>query len=261
MATALNYIDQSLVSYKPGTPSFLQSYSDSMGNAGTAEDGFDAALNAIFSLLPAGDSMLDDLDSITGDVLTALSDGQAISADGIVSNWLGGLPALDMMQANVTLRTIGSLSVPTVTIPITTPAPPTQPCTTQPQPTTPHKTPIPVTHPPDCQPPAPCPSGYVATSTGSCEPTETAPNPPVVPPTLPQPPPTLCPEGYAPSATGDCYPTGIIGPIPTIPPYPCDPYDLVCIEQETGIGNCLIQAPNPYYCELPYSGFGPNVTQ
>jgi hypothetical protein len=246
MNLALRPIDQSLVVYHPGTPNSLQTYSDAMGNAGTAADGFEQAFGLLMSLLPSGDSQLSDMEGVTGDLLTALESGSNINADGILSAWLGGLPAINQLQATVDLRTFGPLSIPNVNIPITTTTPPAQPCppATHP-PIHPHPTPIPLPHPPICLP-APCPSGYVPSPRGGCEPAGPPPDrPPVVPPIgVPGTPNYGCPPGFVSTPMGDCYPIGAGPPGPLPLPGPtgvtiCDPFELELCPPEPGQVDCF----------------------
>jgi hypothetical protein len=230
MGLALNYIDQSLVSYQPGTPTFFQDYSDNMGDAGTDADGFDADLAAVMALLPDGDTMLDDLDSTTSDLLTALDDGASISADGIVSGWADGLPAINMLAANVTLQTVGSLSLPAVSLPTGTTTPTTPQTTCQPiqQPSS-GTGGTGTTGTTTCEQ-TPCPTGYVSTGQGTCELAEQPSEPVIIPPIGEPGGGTICPPGYAPTATGDCYPSTPTTPPPIILPTgpdtgACDPLD------------------------------------
>src|SRR5215471_20272931 len=64
-------IDQSLVSYTPGQPEFLNLVSQTVGNAADTSDGFDAAVNAVMALFPDADQAIADIDATLGDIQTA----------------------------------------------------------------------------------------------------------------------------------------------------------------------------------------------
>ena len=186
MGGILAPIDNSLVSYTPGTPGFSDLVSDELGDLGTSADGFDADLSALIALLPDGDSQLDAIADTIAEIDAANAANQALDFSDLVDDWNTGIPVIDQFQANLALGTIGDLTIPAL------PAEPGTTTTTTPTGTT------------TCVP-VPCPSGYTSTSTG-CQPTEQpAPTTPVIPPE-PGEGGEPCPTDYAPSASGGCAP-------------------------------------------------------
>jgi hypothetical protein len=221
MGIAINYIDQSLVGYVPGTPEFLQLVSDTLGNVGDSSDGFDSALAAVLLGVPATDSAFDAESAAFSDLTYASEVLDALDASDLVIDFGEAVPVIDAFAYNLQLQGVGSLQLPGLPTPPVggAPLPPPSTTTCVPAPAPPPTTCVPVPAPPGTIPipvpaplPNPCPPGFVASPTG-CH---------------PSPPP--CPTGMSFTA-GQCVepvtPHGgggvppIIPPIITVPNDPC----------------------------------------
>jgi hypothetical protein len=221
MGIAINYIDQSLVGYVPGTPEFLQLVSDTLGNVGDPSDGFDLALADLILSIPVTDAGMALMDQVESDLFGATDVLDSVDPTDLVIDFNESLPVMDAFNSSLQIQGVGSLQLPGLPPPPVggAPLPPPSTTTCVPVPAPPPTTCLPVPAPPGTIPipppapaPNPCPPGFVSSPTG-CQ---------------PSPPP--CPAGMSFTA-GQCVepvtPHGgggvppIVPPIITVPNDPC----------------------------------------
>jgi hypothetical protein len=191
-------IDNSLVSYTPGQPEFLQLVTDTLGNVGTPSDGFDSAINAIMALMPGTDAAMAALDAPLYDMGNAVAEFDALDTTAPFADWIGALPPLGALPSAPSPAGVGGVTLPALPPPPGTapPAPPPQICVPAPPqvcvpaPSPPAPAPLPPPPVPTPTPkPGPCPQGWSFVA-GKCQPPpapspEPAPAPPIILPPLP----------------------------------------------------------------------------